>query len=111
MKTLTKNDLKAAKSLKAEAKKTFGGDLRVVMVYGSRAEGKAKKDSDLDIFLLVKNRPKFSSKENEELSKIAFNILNRYNVYPSIVVYGNREYKRLENTPYLYWLKKTGIKI
>lgn len=111
MKTLSKNDLKAAQSLKAEAKKTFGSDLRVVIVYGSRAEGKAKKDSDLDIFILVKRRPGFGSEKDKKLSKIVMNIVNQYNVYPSVVIYGELEYKKLKNSPYIYWLKKTGIQV
>lgn len=108
-KKLSNNDIKAAKSLKAEAEKVFGNQLLFVVAYGSRVEGKAKKDSDLDIFLLTKKRPKISSKESEKLSEIAMSTLENYNVYPSIVAYGEKEFKNLENTPYIFWLKKTGV--
>ena len=109
LKNISNKDLKAAKILKANVKKVFGNRVISVIVYGSRAEGRAQKDSDLDIFLLMKKRPKLSSKESNELSRIAFDILEKYNIYPSTVVYGEKEFNKLQNTPYIYWLKKTGV--
>lgn len=108
---LSGNDLKAAISLKKEAKKALGSNFRVIFAYGSRVEGTAKKDSDLDLFLLTNKKPKLNSRESEKLNRISINILNTYGVYPSIVVYGEKEYKEFENTPYLYWLKKTGVSL
>ena len=108
---LSKNDLEAARSVKVGAKRTLGSNFQVIFAYGSRAEGTAKIDSDLDIFILTKIKPRLYSKESEEIDKIAINILNTYGVYPSIVVYGQKEYEKLENTPYLYWLKKTGVSL
>lgn len=53
MKNITK-DLTIAKNVKKELKSKLGDELVSVIFYGSRAKGTAKKDSDLDLFILMK---------------------------------------------------------
>lgn len=105
-------DLKIAKSFKKELKNKLGDSLISVYFYGSRARGTAKKDSDLDLFLLMKNRPKLNSRVDKLLAKTVNRYLDQENVYISAVPYGINDYKKWKNySPVLYWINKEGIKI
>jgi predicted nucleotidyltransferase len=47
--------------------KAFGDRLKTVVLFGSRARGKSKKDRDHDIFLVIENLPKDPLRRQKEV--------------------------------------------
>lgn len=103
-------DLQIAKKIKKELKEKLGDNLVSVIFYGSRAKGLAKKESDLDLFLLMKKKPKYKSKKNEIIIDIAYRYLDKNNLFVSPVVYGLKKYKKYKNLSYLREVNK-GIRL
>ncbi|MBI3930243.1 MAG: nucleotidyltransferase domain-containing protein [Armatimonadetes bacterium] len=52
----TQIDLEYARRFRAEARRRFGEDIEEVRLFGSRARGDARPDSDLDLFVLLRSR-------------------------------------------------------
>lgn len=105
-------DLKIARSFKKELKSKLGDNLISVYFYGSRAKGTAKKDSDFDLFLLMKKRPKLNSRTDKLLIEVVDWYLNKKNIYISAIPYGLDEYSQWKNySPILHWISKEGIKL
>ena len=80
-----------------------------VYFYGSRAFGKEKIDSDLDIFIVLKKAIKYNSKPNNTIFDIA-NRLNTENIYISPITYSKKYFNKYENTLFINEVKK-GIKV
>lgn len=105
-------DLQIAKNFSKELKNKLGDELISVIFYGSRARGKTKKDSDLDLFLLMKKRPKINSRVGQLLIDTTSKYLDEENIYISAIPYGLHEYDKWKDySPVLHWINKEGIKI
>lgn len=105
-------DLQIAQNFKKDIKRKIGDELISVTFYGSRAKGKAKKDSDLDLFLLMKTRPKINSRVERLLTDTVSKYLDEENIYISAIPYGLGDYNRWKNySPILHWIIKEGIKL
>ncbi len=50
-------------------KKRFNGDLTSVILFGSVARGTAKKESDIDLCIVIKNLPKSRFQRNKLISR------------------------------------------
>lgn len=106
------SDLKLAKQIKDDLQKKLGDQLLAVYLYGSRARGTARPDSDMDLFLLMKRKPAFMSKTEDAITDITMKYLNNRNVYISPTTYSYNQYKKWRDyTPALYWIDKEGIKL
>lgn len=106
------HDLKIAQNFQKELKNKLGDNLVSIYFYGSRAKGTAKKDSDLDLFLLMKKRPKLNSRTNRLLMEIVDRYLDQENIYISAIPYSVNDYNKWKNySPILHWINKEGIKL
>lgn len=105
-----KTDLQIARSVTKELKSKLKDNLISVVFYGSRAEGKAHKDSDLDLFVLVREKPEYGSPEDDKIVETTVDYLNKKNVFVSTVVYDLKTYNKLKNLTYLKEVNK-GIKL
>ena len=104
------SDLVLAKQFANEIRKRLGSEVVSVVLYGSRARGTAKEDSDMDIFILLQHKPRFNTRAENIVLDAVVNYLNKYNIYISAVTYGINDYRRWKNiTPVLYWMEKEGI--
>ncbi|MBI2588363.1 nucleotidyltransferase domain-containing protein [Candidatus Berkelbacteria bacterium] len=107
-----KSDLKIAQQVSREFKNKLGNRLVSVFLYGSRARGKARRDSDIDLFLLRKKRPKFGGREEDIITETTVKYLNSNNLYVSAIPYGIKDYQKNKNyVPVLYWIDKEGIEL
>ena len=105
-------DLSIAKRAKNDLKKELGKQLVSVIFYGSRARGKARSDSDMDLLLLMNNRPDENSRINYKINEIIYQYLDKNNIYISAIPYSFRDYKKHKKySPVLYWADKEGIKL
>lgn len=103
-------DLQIAREIKQKLSKKLKDNLISVYFYGSRAEGIAKEDSDLDLFVLVKKKPKYGSPEDDKIVDTTSNYLLKKNIFISTVVYDLKTYNHQKNLTYLREVNK-GIKL
>lgn len=104
----TEKDLKIAKEIKRELKKKLGDKLISVTLYGSRARGTAKKDSDMDLLFVTTKKINFSSQENKIINNLTLDYLND-GLYISPVIYEKNEYKKYQNLNFLREVRKEGV--
>lgn len=105
-------DLKIAKKISNELKEKLGDKLISVILYGSRAHGTAKKDSDMDIFLLMQRKTNFYQKDFKKIIDITVKYWLKDNIFVSPVVYGLREFKERENDGLVFTREvKKGVKV
>ena len=105
-----KKDLLIAQKFIQELKNVLGDDLVSSFFYGSRARGKPSVDSDLDLFLLLKEKPQYASPVEGKILDLVIKYLSKYDIYISVVTYGLADYKKYKNLSYLSEVRK-GIKI
>lgn len=108
--TQQEKDLKIARDIKQKLVKNLKDNLISVYFYGSRAEGKAHEDSDLDLFVLVKKRPKFGSDEDNSIAKMMTYYLGKKNILVTPIVYDQEYYQKYKDLSYLREVRK-GIKL
>jgi predicted nucleotidyltransferase len=73
-----------------ELKKKVGDDIVAIRLFGSKARGDFEKDSDIDIFVLVKQK----GETRDRISDIAADYFYEYNVPIAPVVYSVFEYEK-----------------
>lgn len=73
-----------------ELKKTIGDDIIDIRLFGSKVRGDFEKDSDIDIFVLVKRK----EETRDKISDIAADYFYEYNVPLAPVVYSVFEYEK-----------------
>ena len=84
--------------------KDFQGEK--LMLFGSKARGDSKKGSDIDLLAVVKNK-----KAEEEIYKNVARILSLFDVYLSVKIFPQKEFKRLVflKTPFIENVSREGI--
>ena len=73
-----------------ELKKKGGNNIIAIRLFGSKVRGDFENDSDIDIFVLVKDKRKMRDK----ISDIAADYFYEYNVPLTPVVYSLFEYEK-----------------
>lgn len=105
-------DLMLARAFKREAQKILGDNLVSVVLYGSRARGTAKADSDMDILLLTKRQLSHSDPEDWALSEVSGRFLTEKDMLITAIPYSVAEYEKWkEYSPVLHWIGKEGVEI
>jgi predicted nucleotidyltransferase len=87
---LNKTEKNVVTSFVKELKKKVGDDIVAIRLFGSKARGDFEKDSDIDIFVLVKRK----GDVRESISDIAAEYVYEYNVPLAPVVYSLFEYEK-----------------
>ncbi|MEW5820780.1 MAG: nucleotidyltransferase domain-containing protein [Cyanobacteriota bacterium] len=72
------------------------GDFKGSYLYGSRAKGNAKEDSDLDVVALFDN---INKEKDFELSGIVCDLMYKYDIFIDLQVY---TLEKLEKNPIYY---------
>jgi len=95
--------------LKSKIYKTFSNEKNIlkVILYGSVARGKEQPNSDIDLFILVKNE------KNKELAaelvhKLNISLLPRYGNVISELIYSKEEWKLKKNSKILKQIQSEG---
>ncbi|TSC94308.1 MAG: nucleotidyltransferase [Candidatus Berkelbacteria bacterium Athens1014_28] len=105
---MSDKDLQIAKQIKKELKQKLGDKLISVILYGSRAKGTAKKDSDMDLLLVTKKKFNFASPENETIASLTVKYMDK-GIYLSPITYEIKEYLKYKNLNFLREVEREGI--
>lgn len=82
----------AIEQFKAQALSKYGGDIDSIILFGSTARGDYRKESDIDVLVVVKrNRYDMLKK----LTGVAFDLLLKYKEYISVKTLTLVEFKKL----------------
>ena len=106
---LRKNEKEALEELKVKILKKFT-DAKIIL-YGSKARGDFNKESDIDLLILIGK--KISTKLEEEIYHISYEIELKYNVVFGVII-ENQEFWEtpLANAMPLHWnIDREGIAI
>jgi len=100
----------AIRSFSRRVKKSLGKQLVDIKLYGSKAREKYRKNSDIDIFLLLKKK---SYAKTSKVSQAEVDVFDKYDVLLSTVVFDLFEAKinKQLRSPYFESIEKEGIKI
>ena len=77
-----------------------------MILYGSKARGDSKEDSDIDTMIILKKIVRWD-KEFEKISEIKYPIASNYDLLISTVILSENEYM-CRNTPLLLNVKREG---
>ncbi|MDI6766052.1 MAG: nucleotidyltransferase domain-containing protein [Bacteroidota bacterium] len=107
---LKPQEYKAINIFSKRLKKALGKQLISVQLFGSKARGDFHKDSDIDIYIVVREK---SMKVRDKIFNIDTAIWDEYDVFLSPVVYSEyEERKNLEMHSFFFEaVQKEGIPI
>ena len=108
MKQLNRNDELAVKEFQARIAKLLGASLHKMLLFGSKAEGKATAESDIDILVLIADRAVLM---RHLIRDQAFEVNLKYGVYisPRIISVGTYEHPVWRITPFIRGLREKGV--
>ncbi len=88
------------KDLSQLLKLRFSDDIKDIVLFGSRVNGKANKDSDYDILVILKQKADW--KTEREISEICYQIELKYNILIDNHVVGETEFSTLRAKQPIY---------
>ena len=101
---MNKSHNQAIKKFTLNAKKILKENLLDILIYGSIARGEEKKESDIDIIVVVK---KNTFKTQMRLAALAFDILMETGEYISVQTLKSKELER--DTIFLHNVRRDAI--
>ena len=101
---------KAVNHFAHRLRELLGENLLAVKLFGSYARGKATPDSDIDMFVLVRE---LTGEIETRVSDIAFETNLTFDLLISPIVYGEKEFRNpiLQETPFLQKIEQEGIPV
>jgi len=105
---LNNKEKKVIDSFVKELRKGLGDNIVFIRLFGSKVRGDFKKDSDIDIFVLVKEK---TSKVRDIITEIEVDYDIKYNLPISTVLYNLFEYKKNKELGSFFFqnVEKEGI--
>ncbi len=88
--------------------KELGEKIRMIIVYGSVARKEAKKDSDIDILIVAKERNK---EIYDRISRIRTEIDIKNSTLTSLVILSEDEFRNRAKLPFISSVLKEGVVI
>ena len=88
---LKPEERRAIDAFSRRLKKSLGKQVLSVLLFGSKARGSSQRDSDIDIYVLVKNN---TMRVHDRIGSITADILYEYDILISPVVYDQHEERR-----------------
>lgn len=90
--------------------KSLGENLISLQLFGSKARSDFHKDSDTDIFLVVKEK---NHRVEETVYNAVVDLMLKYGIYLSVKIFDHQEFLRLNKIPSVFMqkIKEEAIKI
>ncbi len=93
-------------------KKLFGSKLQKIILYGSYAQNKQNKESDIDFLVLVDDNEKSLRKKKYRIADIMTNLSLNYDILVSITEDTYKQFKEYSDIlPFYKNISKTGVEI
>lgn len=99
-KKLNKKEKRALFEFKQKLLQRFGKRVLGLKLFGSRARGDFRKDSDIDVLIVLNS---FSKKERNLILKLAIQILLKYGIDISPHIYSQKEYLEERKLPTVFF--------
>ncbi len=84
----------------------LGSRVEEIRLFGSRARGHAREDSDYDILVILDRR---TPEVRSEVLKIAVRLMDRYNVLVATVIRSTEEWRKSQGYPLALNIAREGI--
>jgi len=92
---LTRAEQEWLKRYRLELTEGHSGAIEQMLLYGSKARGDARPESDLDVLLVVRNE---AAARKRELRRIGYLLAAASNAVPSILAYTSDEWENRKNS-------------
>jgi len=89
-------------------RKKLGGRIRQIVLFGSRARGRAGRDSDYDVLVVVDRRTK---EAREAVLDVDVEMMNRHNALFAPLLYGEQEWRKMQDFPLAWNIGREGIQL
>jgi uncharacterized protein len=100
---MMKNKRIILKKLKTALVANFGEDIKDVILFGSRVTGKARKDSDYDVLIILNNN-EYNWEYRSRITSVIFDLELMYDIFiDKKVISTNELYHTIEGMHPLYW--------
>lgn len=96
---LNKNEKKAVIEFKSNLLSKLGKEVVSIRLFGSKARGDFRKDSDIDILVVLKD-PK--EDEIDYIYDLAMSLDIKYSFYLSVKIFSKKEYEYYKSIPTLF---------
>ncbi|MBA3047923.1 nucleotidyltransferase domain-containing protein [Patescibacteria group bacterium] len=108
MSKLSQKEKLALKEFKKELKKKLSNRLIKIILFGSKARGDARKDSDIDVLIIVKRK---SERTMNFIFDKKIEIDCKYNVFISPKIYTADEYSYYNSIPtiFMHFISQDGV--
>jgi predicted nucleotidyltransferase len=105
---LTKQETAALNLLISRLKNELKDYLIRVQLFGSKAKGNFKPDSDIDVLLIVKDR---TEKVLDKIAEIHFDVDLKYDPNISLIIFSDEEYRQNQrlDTPFIKNIQRESI--
>jgi len=109
-KYLSNRERKALGLLVSRLKSTLGDNIIMIKFFGSKLRGDHSQDSDIDVFLVIKER---NVEISDKIAEIHFNVDLEYNTNISLIILSEHEFNINKNfdTPFIENVLTEGISL
>lgn len=104
---LAKSDEKELTEFISQARERFEDKIALIKLFGSGARGRLKEDSDLDLLVVVKEKP---FKIRKVITSIGTDMFLKYGRLLSLKIYSEKDYEYLNEleTPFMKIIAQEG---
>ena len=107
MSVLQREELeKILREVKSKLQEILGDNLIEVVLFGSYARGEAREGSDVDVLIITRRKP--SREEDWEIGELMTDIVLKYGVVVSLIVYPQRGEPK---DPFFLTAMEEGIRV
>ena len=92
--TIPKTEEEAIRSFSGQMYRKLGGNIVSISLFGSKARGDYRKNSDTDILVVLKN-PKES--QINYIYEVVMDLVNKYKIYLSVKIFSEEEFEHYKN--------------
>lgn len=96
---IPQKEIQAIYEFKNQLKNILGKNLISIQLFGSKARGNWKEDSDIDILVLIKKKNK---PLEETIYETVFDLLLKRNIYISVKIFDLKEFEKLNKIPTVF---------